>query len=47
MARDLEKDAVYVSQGGKMPIKWTAPEVSLYVMLISITATMRGACMYM
>lgn len=27
MARDLEEDEVYISQGGKMPLKWTAPEV--------------------
>ena len=27
MARDLEEETVYFSQGGKMPLKWTAPEV--------------------
>ena len=27
MSRDLEDGAYYVSQGGKIPVKWTAPEV--------------------
>ncbi len=26
MARDLDVDHIYQSQGGKIPIKWTAPE---------------------
>ena len=26
MSRDLADDAYYVSQGGKIPVKWTAPE---------------------
>ena len=26
MSRDLADDDYYVSQGGKVPIKWTAPE---------------------
>ena len=30
MARDLANDSVYHSQGGKIPIKWTAPEVKTY-----------------
>ncbi len=29
MSRDLEEEGVYFSQGGIMPLKWTAPEVSL------------------
>ena len=36
MARDLEDDNYYVSQGkGKIPVKWTAPEVHpfTYVLL--------------
>ena len=28
MSRDLSDSDVYVSQGGKIPIKWTAPEVN-------------------
>ena len=27
MSRDLYDDGYYVSHGGKIPIKWTAPEV--------------------
>ena len=27
MARDLEDENYYVSHGGKIPVKWTAPEV--------------------
>ena len=29
MSRDLENDSYYVSRGGMIPVKWTAPEVSL------------------
>ena len=28
MARDLEESNYYISQGGKIPVKWTAPEVN-------------------
>ena len=28
MARDLSDTDYYISHGGKIPIKWTAPEVS-------------------
>ena len=27
MSRDLDEGTYYVSHGGKVPIKWTAPEV--------------------
>jgi len=27
MARDLQEQDYYVSKGGKIPVKWTAPEV--------------------
>ena len=27
MARDLEESNYYISHGGKIPLKWTAPEV--------------------
>ena len=30
MARDLDVDNIYQSQGGKIPLKWTAPEVNKY-----------------
>ena len=28
MSRDLMDENYYVSHGGKVPVKWTAPEVS-------------------
>ena len=31
MARDLEESNYYISHGGKIPVKWTAPEVALNV----------------
>ena len=31
MARDIHDSDYYVSQGGKIPVKWTAPEVSHYI----------------
>jgi len=31
MARDLQEQDYYVSKGGKIPVKWTAPEVSKFV----------------
>ena len=30
MSRDLSDDTYYVSHGGKIPVKWTAPEAILY-----------------
>ena len=27
LARDLEQETVYITTGGKIPVKWTAPEV--------------------
>ena len=30
MARNLIEDDYYVSHGGKIPIKWTAPEALIY-----------------
>jgi len=30
MARDVSDDIYYVSSGGKIPVKWTAPEVSAF-----------------
>ena len=31
MARDLMDDTYYTSSGGKIPVKWTAPEVSIAI----------------
>ena len=28
MSRDLEDENYYISHGGKIPVKWTAPEVN-------------------
>ena len=27
MSRDLEDNSYYITHGGKIPVKWTAPEV--------------------
>ena len=27
MSRDLAEDTYYITHGGKIPIRWTAPEV--------------------
>ena len=31
MARDVTDDIYYVTTGGKIPVRWTAPEVDSYV----------------
>ena len=33
MSRDLEDENYYVSHGGKIPVKWTAPEVCAYTIM--------------
>ena len=41
MARDLEESEYYISQGGKVPVKWTAPEVGLeYTMPFPLSLTL-------
>lgn len=30
MARDVSNDDIYESQGGMIPLKWTAPEASYF-----------------
>ena len=35
MSRDLMNESYYVSHGGMIPVKWTAPEVSLKVAMQS------------
>jgi len=32
MSRDLEDNNYYITHGGKIPVKWTAPEVLLLVL---------------
>ena len=34
MSRELDDDSYYVAHGGKIPIKWTAPEVSVIIDII-------------
>ena len=36
MSRDLSDGDYYMSQGGKIPVKWTAPEVWLCRSIVSI-----------
>ena len=31
MSRDLTNDNYYITSGGKIPVKWTAPEVSVAI----------------
>ena len=35
MSRDLMDESYYVSHGGKIPVKWTAPEVGVIVVIYS------------
>ena len=30
MARDVSDDTYYITNGGKIPVKWTAPEVCIF-----------------
>ena len=36
MARDLMDEQYYVSHGGKIPVKWTAPEVHFSVLISAL-----------
>ena len=31
MSRDLIDSNYYITSGGKIPVKWTAPEVTMYI----------------
>ena len=31
MARDVADDNYYVTTGGKIPVRWTSPEVHIYI----------------
>lgn len=42
LSRDLMDEMYYVSQGGKIPVKWTAPEVGY--LELSLTASHRLCC---
>ena len=41
MSRDLIDDNYYITSGGKIPVKWTAPEVLIKLVTLnsSIAAT--------
>ena len=34
MSRDLDDHQYYITSGGKIPVKWTAPEVSYYALAL-------------
>ena len=44
MSRELLDEDYYVSHGGKIPVKWTAPEVCNYVnpSCIALAVTLKG-----
>ena len=47
MARDLEESDYYISHGGKVPVKWTAPEVgSHYTMPFPLSLTFLHVLLY-
>ena len=37
MSRDLISDNYYITSGGKIPVKWTAPEVCIAINQLLIT----------
>ena len=37
LSRDLMNDNYYVSHGGKVPIKWTSPEVAIKLNIMVVT----------
>ena len=39
MSRDLDDENYYISNGGKIPVKWTAPEVGGHCILSHILRT--------
>ena len=45
MSRDLADDTYYVSQGGKIPVKWTAPEALLYKKYSTLSDVWSYACL--
>ena len=45
MARDLEESEYYISQGGKVPVKWTAPEVGPHIYNVLSTISCFLTCL--
>ena len=46
MARDLEDEDYYVSHGGQVPVKWTAPEVCPYSIIYMHNVMYAEVCPY-
>ena len=44
MSRDLIDENYYMTSGGLIPVKWTAPEVSTCMVLIKIKFLFDFAC---
>ena len=44
MSRDLADTNYYVSHGGKIPVKWTAPEVQLYAAKLILESMLVISC---
>ena len=42
MARDVTDDIYYITKGGKIPVKWTAPEVNKYYRNVTHTVIGEG-----
>ena len=42
MARDLLDENYYITSGGKIPVKWTAPEVCIIVINMHLIAMFTG-----
>ena len=47
MSRDLEDDNYYISHGGKIPVKWTSPEVCVCVYLCVCVCTRTRLCLHL
>ena len=45
MSRNLADDTYYVSHGGKIPVKWTAPEALLYKKYSSLSDVWSYGCL--
>ena len=44
MSRDLMNEDYYVSGGGQVPVKWTAPEVQHFVYVVSRASARECIC---
>ena len=42
MSRDLTYESYYISQGGMIPVKWTAPEVSNNTASLELTCSIHS-----